>query len=893
MNSNQWMLSPLVPQYIKPLEYDILIEPDLDAGVFTGKVVISLKIEGTGSYIPVHVKNLEVTGSHLSDETDKTVSAKTSYCEKNQFFVMSLPEGNTFHPGLYKIVLSFKGSLMGKIVGLYKSSYLDETTNSERKIATTKFEPVDARQAFPCFDEPSLKAKFKIRIVRPKDQYSALSNMNVLKEEPGPGPNQVTVHFPETVPMSTYLVCFIVSDFKDSGVAMVDNKGTAFPVKIYSTPGQVQNTLFSKVAAASVVKFYIDYFDIPYALPKLDLIAIPDFVSGAMENWGLITFRETGLLFNEKENSAANKQRVATVVSHEISHQWFGNLVTMKWWDDLWLNEGFASFMQYKGVEFGIPECKDWQMLDQAIHEQIQDVMKSDALNSSHPIIQPVNNPNQITEIFDKISYSKGHAVIRMLEGFMGEEKFRTGVQKYLKEHVFGNAATPDLWAVFNKELGDPEVNVQDVMDTWTRQMGLPLINVKNTSNSLVLTQERFLSDGQAQFKSSDSPYGYKWDIPVHYVVEGSSPKLIWFNRGSDSISIPLQNDKKLIKLNHKQLGYYRVNYDVDTWMEFDSVLKSKHERLDRVDRANLLDDAFNLAGAGRLDYGLALEMTGYLQNEREFLPWATASDGLFDIIQLLSSSPYYPAIRQYVRSLVGSLYGTEKGQFSWNVSPEDSHIYRLLRIKILSLACYSGLPACLNDVGQKFLDWIKNPETEIHPDVRSLIYRYGMSVVGKEYEWDALWKRYLHEKNVQEKINMLRALAAVKEPWLLSRYVELSKNETNVRSQDYFSVLGYISSNPVGNPIVWKFYRNEWPYLVKRFSLYHRVMGTFISTLTSGFSTEVELEEVEAFYAKYPDAGAGANARKAALDRIKQNMYWLKKNEATIGAWLQKKKFL
>lgn len=350
-----------------------------------------------------------------------------------------------------------------------------------------------------------MKAKFKITLVRPtSNNYSSLSNMNVEQEKEID--NDLTeVSFHESVPMSTYLSCFIVSDFAFKNQT-VDSRGigSPFEIRVYSTPQQVAKVDYALYVGRSITEYYIQYFNIGYPLPKLDLVAIPDFVSGAMEHWGLVTFRETALLYDEKISASSNKQRVATVIAHELAHMWFGNLVTMKWWNDLWLNEGFASYIEYKGVNEVHPE---WRMLDQFIIDDLHGVMNLDATLASHPIVQKVENPDQITELFDSITYSKGASIIRMLEDFVGPEKFKEAVTNYLTAHKFNNAVTDDLLSEI-ESLGF-DFNVKEVMRTWTEQMGLPVIEFEKVSeNSYKIKQKRFLLNAEDYNKKfEDSPF--------------------------------------------------------------------------------------------------------------------------------------------------------------------------------------------------------------------------------------------------------------------------------------------------------------------------------------------------------------------------------------------------
>ncbi|PSN55624.1 hypothetical protein C0J52_04058 [Blattella germanica] len=672
--------------------------------------------------------------------------------------------------------------------------------------------------------------------------------------------------------------------FKGTLAGKIKNSNFEIPTNlctVYSTPGQIQKTKYALDVGVKITEFYIEYFGIPYPLPKLDLIAIPDFVSGAMEHWGLITFREVNLLYEEGISSTANKQRVATVIGHELAHMWFGNLMTLKWWNDLWLNEGFASYIEYKGVNHAHP---DWQLLDQFLISDLHGVLNMDSTVTSHPIVLPVGHPDEITSLFDSISYSKGASVIRMLEDFMGEEEFRKGITNFLNRFKFANAVTQDLWDELQKM--NKDVNITQVMDTWTRQMNYPVVTAIHQPNGKVLlTQQRFLSDQDAN-ATNDSPYGYKWEVPISYITsESNEIQRDWLFSKNESVSIEVPESAAWYKINCHQKGYYRVNYDKENWRKLSEQLMTDMSALDISDRAHLLQDVFSLADAGLVSYDLAMDMTKYLKSETEYIPWSVAYSKLNKLDNLLVSSTSYSKLRKYTQSLVSDIYK----KITLTVSDADSHLQRLLRPTIVKLACNMGVQECIDEVVTIFKNWITNVNevSKPHPDIRSTVYGYGIKLASGEKDWDLMWNLYLSETDAQERIKLLCGLTYSQEPWILQRYLELSKNESNVRSQDFFTLLSYISSNPVGTPIVWDFVRNEWQYLVDRFTLNDRYLGRIIPSITKSFASELKIREMEAFFEKYPNAGAGAKARTQALERVQNNIKWLKHHKTTLENWL------
>uniref|UniRef100_A0A1B0AGP0 glutamyl aminopeptidase n=1 Tax=Glossina pallidipes TaxID=7398 RepID=A0A1B0AGP0_GLOPL len=874
-----------LPREIKPRHYQLRLQPDLANRTFSGNVTINLEVLKPISFIPVHAKYLKVDTEQVwqLDETntplrkiDPVLTFSHPDCE---YWVTEFSE--PLQVGNYSLLLTFNGSTAYRIVGLYQSSYWDKARSKERWIATSKFEPTYARQAFPCFDEPSMKARFSVTLIRPTDDnYHALSNMNVLEEIPFDA-HFTETKFAESVPMSTYLVCFIISDFAHQTKlvrGMLDG-AKDFEMRVFATANQVNKVEYALNVGVGITEYYIEYFNISYPLPKLDMAAIPDFVSGAMEHWGLVTYRETSLLYDKEISSSANKQRVAVVVAHELAHMWFGNLVTMKWWNDLWLNEGFASYIEYKGVDH---VHSDWKMLDQFLISDMHGVMKLDATLASHPIVQTVETPDQITELFDSITYSKGATIIRMLEDLVGAEKFRNATTNYLNRFIYSNAETNDFLSEVEAVITD--IDIKLIMQTWTEQMGLPVVQIVRNGSSFKLTQKRFLANPEDyNGVYEDSQFNYHWSIPITYFTsEDPTVQRLIFNYNDSEENIQVPNEVKWIKFNKNQVGYYLVNYPEDMWRALNSALVENRDSFSTADRAHLISDVFALADASQLNYSIALDLSKYLENEVEYVPWSVGVSRLANIRNLVYYTELYSNFVNYARQLLSKVYEV----VSWDVG--DNHLQNLLRVSILKAACAFGHPHALEEAHKRFVEWLKNTEERPHPDIRNAVYYYGMQIGGTEQIWQQVWELFVNEQDAQEKVKLMEALAAINEPWILQRYINLAWNESYVRSQDYFSCLQFIAQNRVGQGLVWDYVRENWPRLVERFGINERYMGRMIPAITSRFATQTKLEEMEAFFAKYPEAGAGTAARKEALENVKNNIKWLEQNMDHVGKWLQ-----
>ncbi|XP_037030240.1 glutamyl aminopeptidase isoform X2 [Bradysia coprophila] len=862
-----------LPSYIVPITYELTLRPNIEEGTFTGTNRIDVKVSELTNTILIHSHTLSISSVVVDDVDGNIIPNEFRLLEEEErleiTLATSVPRNGASEENLF-VTIDFYGSMEKRIVGLYKSTYFDGA--ADRAIATSKFEPTYARQAFPCFDEPAMKANYTITLEIPTGNgYHALSNMPVANTTDH-GNGTTSVRFQESVKMSSYLACFIVSDFAVNSAIVQPG----LEMRVFSTPAQLSKTEYPLVTGVNITRFYIEYFNVDYPLPKLDMAAIPDFVSGAMEHWGLVTFRETALLYESGISSTANKQRVATVIAHELAHMWFGNLVTMAWWDELWLNEGFASYIEYKGCEAAEPT---WGMLEQFLIEDLHPVLNLDATLASHPIVQKVETPDQITEVFDTITYNKGAAVIRMMEDFVGENQFRQSVTNYLNNHAFGNAVTDDLLTEIDKlNLG---FDIKHIMNTWTKQMGFPVVTVEKVSDTQYrLTQKRFFSNpDNANETTSESEYNYRWYIPITYQTDTNPLSRDWFNNADTQLTIDLPSAPRWIKFNKDQFGYYRVNYPEEMWTSLISILQTETETLSIADRAHLINDAFSLAEATLLPYETALTLTSYLATETQYVPWSVASTNLLNLKNRLNGEPL-ENFRKFAQTLIRAVYTT----VGWTVDSE--HLRNHLRTTVLNFACSVGLPECLEEAGNQFNMWLSNG-TVPDPDLRNTIYYYGMATVGNAEKWEQVWNIYKQEADASEKAKLVYGLSAIKDHAKLSKFVTLAWNESNVRGQDYFTCMQNIAANPIGESIVWDYVRDNWELMVNRFGLNERYLGRMIPSICGRFSTKTKLEEVNAFFVKYPEAGAGAAARRQTIEDITNRIKWLENNQESVAQWL------
>ncbi|XP_011905032.1 PREDICTED: leucyl-cystinyl aminopeptidase isoform X2 [Cercocebus atys] len=686
-----------LPTAIVPLRYELNLHPNLTSMTFRGSVTISVQaLQVTWNII------LHSTGHNISRVT--FMSAVSS--QEKQVEILEYP----YHEQIaivapeallaghnYTLKIEFSANISSSYYGFYGFSYTDES-NEKKYFAATQFEPLATRSAFPCFDEPAFKATFIIRIIR-DEQYTALSNMpkksSVVLED-----GLVQDEFSESVKMSTYLVAFIVGEMKNLSQ---DINGTL--VSIYAVPEKIGQVHYALETTVKLLEFYQNYFEIQYPLKKLDLVAIPDFEAGAMENWGLLTFREETLLYDNNTSSMADRKLVTKIIAHELAHQWFGNLVTMKWWNDLWLNEGFATFMEYFSLEKIFKELSSYEDFLDARFK----TMKKDSLNSSHPISSSVQSSEQIEEMFDSLSYFKGASLLLMLKTYLSEDVFQHAVVLYLHNHSYASIQSDDLWDSFN-EVTNQTLDVKRMMKTWTLQKGFPLVTVQKKGKQLFIQQERFFLNMKPEIQPSDT--SYLWHIPLSYVTEGrnySKYQLVSLLDKKSGV-INLTEEVLWVKVNINMNGYYIVHYADDDWEALINQLKVNPYVLSDKDRANLINNIFELAGLGKVPLQRAFDLINYLGNENHTAPITEALFQTGLIYNLLEKLGYMDLASRLV-TRVFKLLQNQIQQQTW--TDEGTPSMRELRSALLEFACTHNLGNCSATAVKLFDDWMASNGTQ------------------------------------------------------------------------------------------------------------------------------------------------------------------------------------
>ena len=601
--------------------------PDLKAHTFTGECKVKVDVVEEVKSIVCNASNLNVSAATVETDAGELLMPEVKADQETES--LSLLLAHNLQKGPATVTYTFTGVLNDQMRGFYRSKYTMD--GEERYMAVTQFESTDARQAFPCWDEPAVKATFDMIIAGPKDRV-ILSNMpEVSCVEDKDDSSTKVVSFATTPVMSTYLVAIVVGEF--DYVEGVSEEGIT--CRVYSPKGKKEQGQFALECGLRSLTYYSKFFGVPYPLTKYDMVAIPDFSSGAMENWGLVTYRETCVLVDSANSSQSSKQWVAIVVCHETAHQWFGNLVTMEWWTHLWLNEGFASFMENLVTAALYPEFKIWE---QFVPGTLIEALKLDALHSSHPIEVEVGHPSEVDEIFDNISYNKGASVIRMLYDWIGDAAFKDGMSKYLTKYSYKNAETPQLWAELEASSGLP---VTKVMKTWTEQMGFPCISVTSTQEGndrvLTLKQTKFVGDGK------EAAAGARWQVPVSIASAGSETVTkVMLDRDEVETVVRLPNvpSTAWVKLNPGVVGFFRVQYPENELQLLQEAIKSKS--LPSVDRLNVLDDLFSLIAAGKAKTSEGLRLLSAYKSEDSYIVWNNISTHLSQLAIVIADQDYY-----------------------------------------------------------------------------------------------------------------------------------------------------------------------------------------------------------------------------------------------------------
>uniref|UniRef100_A0A8C2EZL0 Aminopeptidase n=1 Tax=Cyprinus carpio TaxID=7962 RepID=A0A8C2EZL0_CYPCA len=793
---DQWRL----PQTLSPQTYNVTLWPRLQPDatglyIFRGLSSVVFRCVEKTNLILIHSNKLNMTLqptlTALGSKPAPIIESIVMHT-KTQYMAIHLKEELTAGES-YELYTEFLGELADDLGGFYRSEYYENGV--KKVVATTQMQATDARKAFPCFDEPAMKAVFHITLYHDPATVALSNGVAIDKVNITVDDTFVTrTTFAPTEVMSTYLLAFIVSDF-----GFIEQNIDKLQIRIFARQEAINagQGEYALSVTGTILKFFEDYYNVPYPLPKSDQIALPDFNAGAMENWGLITYRETGLLYDEEISSNGNKERIVTIIAHELAHQWFGNLVTIRWWNDLWLNEGFASYVEYLGADKAEPT---WNIKDLIVLNDVHRVFAIDALASSHPLSskeEEIQRPEQISEVFDTISYK---CFCIFTTNFLQ--------QTYLDHFKFNNTVYTDLWEHLQRAVDSssstPPRSVQDIMDRWVLQMGFPVVTINTKTGQI--TQEHFLLDPETK---------------------------------PDSGLYQFHGQRK--KQHNPYIGCCRKLVMVMSGFWPTSTLP---DSIPVINRAQIIDDAFNLAKAGIIETTLALRTTLFLASETEYMPWESALDNLDYFYLMFDRTEVYGPMQTYVGNQVEGLFDYFTRLTNWETVP-PGHTDQYNQVNALRVACSTGNENCTTLVKTWFQQWMENPNVNpIKANLRSAVYCSAIAA-GGEKEWNFAWEMFEKATVASEKDKLRSAMACATEPWLLNRYLKYTLDSNKIRKQDATSTISSIASNVVGQPLAWDFVRANWEYIFKQYGGGSFSFSNLINGITKRFSTEFELQQV------------------------------------------------
>ncbi|MEY3091495.1 MAG: hypothetical protein RIU67_278 [Actinomycetota bacterium] len=837
-----------LPRHVLPRRYDLVLTPDLAGASFTGNVVITADVVSTTRLIALNAAELDVESVFI----DGQPAPFSLDDERERLLIGALSD---IGPGSTTIDITFRGTLNDKLRGFYRSTYRDEH-GTEHVIACSQMQSTDCRRAFPCFDEPDFKAVFGVTLMV-DDGIMAVSNGPEVSRTRDEASGKDAVRFADTMIMSTYLVAFVVGRLE--ATAAVDVRGV--PLRIVHVPGKGHLTDFGLDVGAKSLAWFTDYYGIPYADAKIDMIALPDFAAGAMENVGCITYRENLLLVDPETSTQIEKELVADVVSHELAHMWFGDLVTMKWWNGIWLNEAFATFMEIAAVDAYRPDWDRWTSF--SLERSV--AFETDSLAATRSVEYEVRSPQDCEGMFDVLTYQKGGSLLRMLEQYLTTPRFRAGVRHYLNAHSYKNTETSDLWdsieSAVSADGGEP---VRALMDSWIWQPGYPLVTAALRNGRLHLTQQRFSFDAETITDPQT------WYVPVHLRV-GTSEQVVLLTESS--IDIDLADASAPIVVNAGGSGFYRVAYSAELLGRIDrAVLRS----LTTIERYNLVDDAWNAVVAGRLAAADYLAFVEGFVDERELSVWQAIVNGLRSIGRLVADDAY-ASFRRRVAAMASPVLA----DLGWQPAPDESELRSKLRGLLVTLLAVTGNDVDAQQRCRELLAAAQRDATSVDPELTAAATTV-VAATGGEAEYSDMQRRFLDADTPQEQLRYLYALADFDSAELIARTCEFALSG-QVKTQNAPFVLARCIANRNHGMVAWEFVRRHWQRANDEFPT--NTIVRMIDPVKLLNTPQLEAD-VQSFFAEHPIPQA-VKTLEQVLERQRVNVALRQREEGPLSAAL------
>jgi puromycin-sensitive aminopeptidase len=775
-----------LPQSVVPRRYAIRLEPDLAACRFDGEETIEIEVREPVREIVLNAADLEIDAATLGAERGVVATASVTMDDAAERACLAFP--GAIAPGSYRLRLRFRGRLNDQLRGFYRSAVTGSGGEPDGYLAVTQFEATDARRAFPCWDEPACKAVFQVTLLVPEG-LAALSNTRVLAEEPLPGTGKRAVTFAPTIPMSSYLVAWVIGRL----VGSAERRVGPTPIRVWCVPGKERLARFALDVAAHALSFFESYFAVPYPGDKLDLIAIPDFAFGAMENLGAVTFRETALLVDAEAASHAERVRVADIVAHEIAHMWFGDLVTMAWWNGLWLNEAFATFMEVQAVDAWRPDWQRWT----AFGVSRAAALLVDGLEASRPVEFEVVAPRDAEAMFDVLTYEKGGAVLRMLEQYLGADAFRAGIRGYLAAYRFGTAETTDLWRALGAATHAP---IPAIMEDWIFREGYPLLTAElcDDGRRLVLGQERFRYLPPEAGGEAARP----WKVPVTLRVQtGARARQLRHLLEGREYSLELPEPADWAVVNDDGHGFYRVRYGPALLAR---LCEDPAGRLLPIERFNLLGDAWAATLAGLSPVGAYLDLAARFREETDRNVWTVLLASLASLGRVLG-----PERRGGLARLARAWLTPAVRRLGWEPVPGEDDLTRQLRGELLqALGIWGDDPAIQAEALARYRR-SREDGAAVDPDVVPALIAIAAHG-GDAARYEEFLGRFRAAATPQEEQRFLQGLAGFREPALVERTLELAVGPL-VRSQDAPLLLRSLLLGVHSRELAWRFVARRW----------------------------------------------------------------------------------
>ena len=790
----------------EPEHYNLSVKLNRIERTFEGTVSIRGLLTEDTQEVRLHAKKLSVKSA--------TVDGKAAEFrdDTNDELVISHQD---LSAGEHLLVITYSGSISDDMNGIYPCYF--EVDGEKQELLATQFESHYARQAFPCIDEPEAKATFDVTLTT-ENNVTVLGNMPV-KSQSEEGDLLVT-SFETTPRMSSYLVAWVVGDLQkksattDSGVE----------VSVWSTKAHDPSNLdFALDIATRTIDFFDEYFGVPYPLPKADHVALPDFSAGAMENWGLITYREIALLVDPKQTTLSAKHYVATVIAHELSHQWFGNLVTMQWWNDLWLNESFANMMEYVAVDALEPSWNIW--LDQATTEVVS-ALRRDSLDGVQSIQIDVNHPDEISTIFDpSIVYAKGGRLLRMLQAYVGDDAMKQGLKRYFEKHKYTNTQADDLWAALSEASGK---DISSFMHAWMTQPGFPVVHAAKNADTITLSQKQF-------FIGPHEDQDRTWPIPLHGVT-ASIPESLQSKEFSFEYTDPTP-----FRLNRGGTAHFITQYDTPLLVEIIENL----DQLSPVDKLNFLHEQILLAKAGLQSYAAIIPLLNYFKSETNESVWSIVALAMNELKRFIEVESEAEA---KLKKLVGEVIEEQYHRLGWNeVEGEDENDTKL-RSTIIGLSLYAELPESLEEATKRYK---AGTIDTLDPELRTTVMAHAVRHEIAPDVVDTLLAAYPKITNSELRDDVAAALTAAINPTIIQRLIELLKDTSFIRMQDFIHWFVWLLRNRYSREIAWQWTRDNWDWIAKTFKddSHYDILPRYVA---GSLVTRTQLEEYKAFFAPY-----------------------------------------